>query len=77
MLCHNVTGTSAGGRMGPDLTHLAGRRTIGAGTLANTRGNLAGWIVNPHAVKPWVRMPANPLPPDELNALLAYLETLR
>jgi cytochrome c oxidase subunit 2 len=33
--------------------------------------------VNPHAVKPWVRMPANPLPPDELNALLAYLETLR
>jgi cytochrome c oxidase subunit 2 len=77
MLCHNVTGTSAGGRMGPERTPLAGRRRIGAGTLANTRGNLAGWIVNPHAVKPWVRMPANPLPPDELNALLAYLETLR
>jgi cytochrome c oxidase subunit II len=77
MLCHNVTGTPAGGRMGPDLTHLAGRRTIGAGILANTRGNLGGWIVNPHGAKPGVRMPANPLPGDELNALLAYLETLR
>jgi cytochrome c oxidase subunit II len=77
MLCHNVTGTPAGGRMGPDLTHMAERRTLGAGVLPNTRGNLAGWIVNPHAVKPGVRMPANPLPPNDLNALLAYLETLR
>jgi len=77
MLCHNVTGTPAGGRMGPDLTHLAGRRTLGAGTLANSRGNLSGWIVNPHAAKPGVRMPANPLSAVELNALVAYLETLR
>jgi cytochrome c oxidase subunit 2 len=45
--------------------------------LVNTRGNLAGWIVNPQAVKPGVRMPANPLAPNELNSLLAYLETLR
>jgi cytochrome c oxidase subunit 2 len=63
--------------MGPDLTHMAERRTLGAGVLANTRGNLAGWIVNPHAAKPGVRMPANPLPPEDLNALLTYLETLR
>jgi cytochrome c oxidase subunit II len=63
--------------MGPDLTHLAGRRTIGAGILANTRGNLSGWIANPQAAKPGVRMPATPLSGDELNALVAYLETLQ
>ncbi len=77
LLCHAVTGTPAGGRVGPDLTHLAARRTLAAGTLANTPGHLGGWILNPQAVKPGTRMPATPLSPDELNALLAYLETLR
>jgi cytochrome c oxidase subunit II len=77
MLCHTVAGTTAGGRTGPDLTHLAGRRTLAAGTLANTRGNLGGWVVDPHSIKPGVLMPANPLSPRDLNALLDYLETLR
>ncbi len=76
-LCHTVQGTGAGGRLGPDLTHLAGRRTIAAGTLPNTRGALAGWIVNPQGVKPGAKMPPNPLSPDDLQAILAYLETLK
>ena len=46
-MCHAIAGTPAGARVGPDLTHLASRRTIAAGTLPNTRGNLAGWIVDP------------------------------
>ncbi|HYY79358.1 MAG TPA: cytochrome c oxidase subunit II [Actinomycetes bacterium] len=75
--CHTVRGTSAGGTLGPDLTHFGSRRTIGAGTLSNTRGNLGGWIVNSQAVKPGNRMPAQPLTPEELQALLAYLETLK
>ncbi|MFL5462208.1 MAG: c-type cytochrome, partial [Gemmatimonadales bacterium] len=69
--------TPAGSRVGPDLTHLASRRTLAAGTLPNTRGNLAGWIVNPQSIKPGTRMPPNQLKPEDLQALLAYLETLK
>jgi cytochrome c oxidase subunit 2 len=74
--CHTIRGTAAGGTLGPDLTHLASRHTIGAGTLANTHGNLGGWIANSQAAKPGNRMPAQPLTPEELRALLAYLERL-
>jgi cytochrome c oxidase subunit 2 len=76
-LCHNITGTTASGTVGPDLTHLASRRMIAAGTLPNRRGQLAGWIVDPQGIKPGARMPSNQLDPNELRALLAYLETLR
>jgi cytochrome c oxidase subunit II len=76
-MCHAISGTPAGSRVGPDLTHLASRRTIAAGTLPNTRGNLAGWIVNPQSIKPGTKMPANQLEPADLQALLAYLETLK
>jgi cytochrome c oxidase subunit 2 len=77
VMCHAIGGTPAGSRIGPDLTHLAGRRTIAAGTLPNNRGNLAGWIVNPQSIKPGTRMPPNQLRPEDLQALLAYLETLK
>jgi cytochrome c oxidase subunit 2 len=76
-LCHTVTGTPAGGRTGPDLTHVASRSRIGAGTLPNERGYLAGWITDPHGSKPGVRMPANPLRPEDLHPLLDYLESLK
>jgi cytochrome c oxidase subunit 2 len=75
--CHTVSGTAATGTLGPDLTHFGGRRTIGAGALANTRGNLGGWIVNSQTVKPGNKMPPQPLTPEELQALLAYLESLK
>jgi cytochrome c oxidase subunit II len=77
VMCHAIEGTHALARNGPDLTHLATRRTIGAGTLNNTRGNLANWIVDPHAIKPGVNMPATRLSPEDLHALVAYLESLR
>src|SRR5207248_2322148 len=44
--CHTVRGTIAGAKLGPDLTHLASRGTIAAGTLPNTRGHLAGWLLD-------------------------------
>jgi cytochrome c oxidase subunit 2 len=75
-LCHTVRGTGAGGAVGPDLTHLASRGTIAAGLLPNRRGQLAGWIANPQNLKPGVLMPAVPLSSPDLNALLAYLESL-
>jgi len=75
-VCHTIRGTSAGGRVGPDLTHLASRTHIAAGTLPNTRGHLAGWIANSQAIKPGNRMPPMPLPAADFHALLDYLETL-
>ncbi len=77
VMCHTIRGTIAGSRVGPDLTHVASRKSIGAGTLPNTRGSLAGWIADPQHIKPGVRMPPNPLSPDDLNALLDYMETLK
>jgi cytochrome c oxidase subunit 2 len=77
VLCHTVLGTSAGGRLGPDLTHLASRTTLAAGTLPNTAAHLAGWIVDPQGVKPGTRMAASCVGTDDLQGLLAYLGELR
>jgi cytochrome c oxidase subunit II len=77
VMCHAISGTPAGSRIGPDLTHLASRRTLAAGTLTNTRENLISWIVDPQAIKPGVRMPPNQLSGPDLLALVAYLETLK
>lgn len=76
-MCHTVRGTLAGGRTAPDLTHLATRSTIAAGTAPNVRGYLAGWIADPQHLKPGAKMPATGLSAAELQAVLAYLETLR
>jgi cytochrome c oxidase subunit 2 len=76
-MCHNITGTLAGGRSAPDLTHVASRSTIGAGSVPNTRGYLAGWIADPQHIKPGTRMPSVGLRDEELQAVLAYLETLK
>lgn len=76
-MCHTIAGTHAAARLGPDLTHFASRSTIGAGTLPNTRGALGGWIADPQHVKPGNRMPPTGLSPEDLQAVIAYLETLR
>lgn len=75
--CHAITGTPANGHTGPDLTHVASRATIAAGTLPMSRSNLMGWIANPQGVKPGVHMPAVGMTPDELHAVASYLETLK
>jgi cytochrome c oxidase subunit 2 len=77
LMCHTIRGTDAGSRFGPDLTHLASRNMIAAETLPNTPGALAGWILDPQRIKPGVEMSPNPLAPDDLQALLAYLRTLQ
>jgi hypothetical protein len=66
-----------GGKVAPDLTHLASRRTIAAATLPNTPGHLAGWIVAPQHLKPGNYMPASDLDPGALQDLLAYLMSLQ
>lgn len=77
--CHVIRGVTPPGAMGspgPDLTHLASRRTLGGALLPNTRGWLAGWILRPDDHKPGVRMPPTTLAPADLHALLHYLEGL-
>jgi cytochrome c oxidase subunit 2 len=75
--CHAIAGTVANGRFGPDLTHLMSRRTIASGAAENTKENLRRWIENPDAIKPGSLMPAMKLSDSDLDALTAYMETLR
>ena len=77
LMCHTIRGTDAGSHVGPDLTHIAGRKMIAAETLPNTAGSLAGWIVDPQRIKPGTRMSPNPLAPDDLQALIVYLRSLQ
>jgi cytochrome c oxidase subunit II len=78
--CHVVRGTvetrAAAGIAAPDLTHFASRTTLGAGILPNSRGELGGWLLDPQAAKPGNRMPPIAVPPEDLHALLDYLEAL-
>ena len=75
--CHTIRGTEAQGYVGPDLTHVGSRTTLAALTIPNTADDLAGWIRDPQQAKPGNQMPGNDLPPDELRALVAYLEGLK
>jgi cytochrome c oxidase subunit 2 len=76
-LCHSILGTDASGKTGPDLTHFASRRSIAAGTLPNRRDTLAKWIVDPQHVKAGALMPPTSLAKNDLDALVAYLESLQ
>jgi cytochrome c oxidase subunit II len=76
--CHTVRGTSARGVIGPDLTHVGGRRTIGAGLFETSVASLQRWIAATRDVKPGVHMPAfGMLPADELRVIASYLESLK
>ncbi len=75
--CHTVAGTVANGRFGPDLTHLMSRATIASGAAPNTPEELRMWIQNPDLIKPGSLMPAMQMDEKDLDALTAYLETLR
>lgn len=74
--CHAIRGTSAGGIVGPDLSHFGGRATIAAGSLPNTPANLAYWIGHTQQVKPGAQMPPIPLTPKETAKITAFLEAL-
>ncbi len=74
--CHTIKGVS-GAQIGPDLSHVGSRRTLGAGRLVNTPGYLAGWIANPQTLKPRNLMPRSYLSPEDLHTLVDYLGSLR
>lgn len=74
--CHMIQGVSKG-YIGPDLTHFGSRTTLAAGVLKNTPDNVARWIEDPQQIKPGANMPALLLPGPQMNALVAYLESLK
>ena len=82
VFCHTIRGLEdkeidrSSVDLGPDLTHLDSRLTIAGASLTKNRGNLAGWIVDAQHVKPGALMPEMDIDSQQLQALLAYLETL-
>ena len=76
-VCHAVRGTLAGGNLGPDLTHVASRRTIAAGLLANNAATDAAWILGAQILKPGCSMPSLPLSTLDLTTVVAYLGSLK
>ena len=76
--CHTIRGTPADGSLGPDLTHIGSRVSIGAGIFPNNPGTLAGWISSAQHLKPEAFMPSfGNLEGEELRAIAAYLENLK
>jgi cytochrome c oxidase subunit 2 len=75
--CHTVAGTVATGKVGPDLTHVASRDTIASGSVPNTATNMRAWVENPAHFKPGALMPEMHLSDHDLDAVTAYLMTLK
>jgi len=75
--CHAIAGTNAVARVGPDLTHLASRRQLGAGIVDNTPENLRRWLADPQRVKPGAKMPDFKFRDEQIGQLVAYFETLK
>lgn len=75
--CHTIAGTSANADIGPDLTHVASRQTLAAGRFINTPENMAKWISDPQKYKPGAHMPNFNFSKEQVEDLVAYLETLK
>lgn len=74
--CHAVQGTDAQSRVGPDLTHFASRDTFAGAMFDNNTENLRDWLDDPPAMKPGAKMPDYGLTSQEIDALVAYLQSL-
>lgn len=75
--CHTVRGTLAGGKLGPDLTHLMSRSGIAAETLPNNAAGLTGWIADPQSMKPGNKMPRLDLEASELTRIRDFVQSLK
>ena len=74
--CHTIKGTGAVGKFGPDLTHLMSRQTIGSGVTTLTHEHLREWVDDPQTIKPGCLMPSMQLTNEQLDQVVAYLESL-
>jgi cytochrome c oxidase subunit 2 len=75
--CHAIRGTAAQGRLGPDLTHVGGRRTLAGAGIVNHRDAMLAWLAAGDRLKPGNRMPSYAqVDHDVLAAIAAYLTSL-
>ena len=74
--CHRIAGTKATAQIGPDLTHINKRQTIGSGIIANNTENLTRWVMNPQQFKPGCNMPNMRLSQNDAHDIAIYLESL-
>ncbi len=74
--CHTIQGVSEIGTFGPELTHIASKEKI-ADQVPYSPENLRNWLLNPHELKPGTQMPNMNLTPQELDAIVAYLDSLK
>jgi cytochrome c oxidase subunit 2 len=51
--------------------------TLASGLLPNNASNLTAWISDPQHFKPGAKMNVNAMEPQDLRALVAYLESLQ
>jgi cytochrome c oxidase subunit 2 len=75
--CHQIRGTDARSRVGPDLTHVASRAMLAAGVIPNDRAHMRDWLDDTQHVKPGARMPQLPLSRADLQTLVTYLASLK
>jgi cytochrome c oxidase subunit 2 len=75
--CHAVRGQVDGALIGPDLTHVGSRETLAGGVLANTPDAMRAWLADPQRYKPGALMPRVLLSPADLDAVVAYLGSLK
>jgi cytochrome c oxidase subunit 2 len=76
--CHTVRGVAAAGTIGPDLTHVAGRLSLGAATLPNDAEHFRRWVRDNQHLKPGNRMPSfGFLGERDLDHLAAWLGSLK
>lgn len=74
--CHTIEGTAANATIGPDLTHISSRSQLGGGVIDNTPENLRRWMKDPQAIKPGCKMPNFNLNDEQIQQVVAYLESL-
>ncbi len=75
--CHAIGGTSAAGRIGPDLTHFAARSHFAGAIFQRTPENVAAWLKDPPGRKTGAKMPNLNLSDEQIAGLVAYLESLK
>ena len=74
--CHTIVGISQG-KVGPELTHVGSRATIAGALFPNTTDMLRRWIMNAPSLKPGALMPPQGLSAADLDAVVAYLQSLK
>lgn len=75
--CHSTDPSNAQAFLAPNLSHFGSRPRLAADRFENNSENLAAWLRNPQAVKPGATMPNLNLNDQQVDALVAYLHSLK